>query len=697
MQVRDLMKPIRAMFTPEMTLKEAAAIICEQGIDGAVVKDDQGRLAGIITKSHLVKAIGDGGVETTRVGQAMTRKVFVLSDAMPIVSLQNRNEIYKYSLYPVVDDHGNLCGIISRTDLVKYLSDRSLFLAGELRAILNSLHSGVIAVNKDGVVVLFNHEAERLTNMSAANALGLPVEQVLPDSGLMRVLRTGVAELNQKQHIGNCQIITNRTPIKQGAATVGAVAIFQDITQLATVAAELEDVKSLKSTLESAMESIFECIVVVDKDGFITMLNRAYCEFLGVEAKDVIGKHVTEVIENTRMHIVAQTGKPEVAEIQQIRGRNTVVTRIPIVRDGETVGAVGKVMFKDIKDLKIMATKFSRLQSELEYYKEELRKIQGGHYTLDSIVGVSEKIEWLKSVALKAARGNSTVLVLGESGTGKELFAHAIHNASLRRHGPFIKVNCAAMPENLLESELFGYEEGAFTGARKGGKPGKFELANGGTIFLDEIGDMTLAMQAKLLRVLQEREIDRVGGTKSVKVDVRVIAATNRDLEAMIERGEFRQDLYYRLNVITLHIPPLRERKEDIPELGKALLAKISAQLGCQIEGIAPETMELLLTYPWPGNIREMENVLERAVNLIDDETYILPEHLPPGLRKLYKPRAEISLEAGRDLNEMMFEAEKQALLKALEAAGGNRSKAAKLLGIHRSGLYQKMQKYNIR
>lgn len=694
MLVRDLMREIPITFTRQMKLREAAVVINERGIDGAIVLDNAGSLSGIITKSHLVKAISESDFDQVSVGEVMTRDVFTLADSMNLSRRRPMSEIHKYSLYPVVDDENKPVGIISRTDLVKYLSDHALFLAGELRAVLDSLHGGVVAVNEDGLIMLFNQGAEVLTGTSAANAIGRPVHEVLTNSGLNRVLQTGVAELNKKQNIGNCQILTNRTPIKHGNKIVGAVASFQDITELENVAAQLEDVKSLKSTLESALESIFEGVVVVDKGGYITMLNRAYCEFLEVDPKEVIGKHVTDVIQNTRMHIVAQTGKSEVAEMQQIRDSNTVVTRIPIMKDGETVGAVGKVMFKDIKDLKMLAKKFSHLQSELEYYKEELRKVQGGNYTLENIIGSSEKIEWLKSIASKAARGSSTVLVLGESGTGKELFAHAIHNASLRRHGPFIKVNCAAVPENLLESELFGYDEGAFTGARKGGKPGKFELANGGTIFLDEIGDMTLGMQAKLLRVLQEREIERVGGTKSIKVDLRIIAATNRDLEGMIEKGEFRQDLYYRLNVITLQIPPLRERIEDIPVLSEALLNKINVQLNCEVEGIAPEAMELLLQYQWPGNIRELENALERAVNLMDDEPFILPEHLPPQLRKRYRPKEND--DSAKDLTEARSDAERQAILKALEAAGGNRTKAAKILGVHRSGLYQKLQKYNL-
>ncbi|EAX47964.1 sigma54 specific transcriptional regulator, Fis family [Thermosinus carboxydivorans Nor1] len=695
MRVRDLMSTRVVTVTPGMTLQQTARIFDSVGIDGAPVVDANGKLIGLVTKSHLIKALAADNFYNLRVGDVMTPDVFTLQENTTIQELQQNNRIFRYGRFPVVDGENRPIGFITRTDLVKYLSERSLFLADEMQAVLNSVCNGVIVTNADGIVTLFNPAAEYITGLSSEDVIGRFADDVIPNSGLQRVLKTGVAELNQKQHIGNCEIITNRTPIVKDNKIKGAVAIFQDITQLQAIAAELEYVKNLKSTLESAIESMFEGFVAVDKNGYITMMNQAYGEFLGVDAKEVIGRHVTEVIENTRMHIVAQTGKPEIGEVQRIGKHAVVVTRKPIIQDGEVVGAVGKILFKDVKDFKMLARKLNSLQSELEYYKEELRKVHGGKYTIESIVGQSEKMEWLKTIAAKAAKGNSTVLILGESGTGKELFAHAIHNASARRHGPFIKVNCAALPESLLESELFGYDEGAFTGARKGGKPGKIELANGGTFFLDEIGDMTLAMQAKLLRVLQEREIERVGGTKTNKVDVRIIAATNRDLEKMIERGEFRQDLYYRLNIISLHIPPLRERKEDIPLLCTALLKKINVQVQHWVDGVSPEAMELLLAYDWPGNVRELENVLERAVNLMEeDERQILPEHLPPALKKIHKAK---DLDDGlKDLAGILCDTEKQAIYKALEATGGNKSKAAKLLGIHRSGFYQKLHKYNI-
>ncbi len=694
MRVSDIMNTRVHAIPPTMSLQEAAVIFDRNHIDGAPVVDASGRLSGLITKSHLIGALAKDQMNR-QVGDIMSTGVFTLRDNVYLSELQNPNRIFQYSVFPVVDSENRPIGIISRTDLIKYLSEKSILMAEEIQAVLNAMYNGVVAINTEGIVTMFNRAAETIVGQSAANVIGRPIDDVMPNTGLRRVLETGTPELNQKQNLGSCQILTNRSPILKGKKVVGAVAIFQDITQFEAIAAELEEVKNLKSTLESALESFFENIVIVDKKGYIRMMNSSYGDYLGLDHREVIGKHVTEVIDNTRMHIVAATGKAEIAEIQRIRGKDCVVTRIPIIKDGEVIGAVGKSVFKDLKDLKAMARQINSLQHQLEYYKEELRKVQGGKFTFDSIVGRSEKMEWLKTVAMRAAKGNSTVLILGESGTGKELFAHAIHNASSRLHGPLIKVNCAAVPENLLESELFGYDEGAFTGARRGGKPGKFELANGGSIFLDEIGDMTLAMQAKLLRVLQEREIERVGATKPVKVDVRVIAATNRDLETMIERGEFRQDLYYRLNIISLQIPPLRERKEDIPLLASTILKKLNNQTPHWVEGVSPEAMEILMEYSWPGNVRELENILERAVNLMDEEAFIAPEHLPPVVKKQYKNKE--ADDGVKQLAGIMGDTEKQAIYRALEAAGGNKSKAAQILGIHRSGFYQKIKKYGLR
>ncbi|MBP2660791.1 MAG: modulated sigma54 specific transcriptional regulator, Fis family [Firmicutes bacterium] len=696
MRIRDLMNMNVVTVLPTMMLKEAAVILNNAGADKALVVDNDGKLIGFISQRGFIKAVAINKIEDLCVQDIMTNRVVPLLYTKSVSELKEEFTLNECPFFPVVDGENRPIGILHQTDVVTYLSDKSLLLVEETEAIIQSLYNGVTAINAEGIVTLFNAAAEFITGLTADAVIGHHVDHVLPNTRLSRVLETGETEVNQQQTIANCTIITTRSPIFNGNKVIGAVAVFQNITELQTVAVELENVKNLKSTLESAIESFFEGIVIVDRSGKITMINQSYCDFLGVERERVIGQHVVEVIPNTRMHVVAQDGKAEITEIQRINDHNCVVTRIPIVKDGETVGAVGKVVFKDVKDLKILSNKLNKLEFELEYYKEELRKAYGGKYTFDSIIGTSEKMQWMKSIALKAAKGNSTVLILGESGTGKEVFAQSIHNGSIRNNGPFIKVNCAALPENLLETELFGYDEGAFTGAKKGGKPGKFELANRGTIFLDEIGDMPISMQVKLLRVLQEREFERVGGTKTIKLDLRVIAATNRDLTKMIEKGEFRQDLYYRLDIISLAIPPLRERTEDIPALCDMLLKKINKRVQHDVEGIAAATLKLLMAYKWPGNVRELENVLERALNLMDDhEVLIAPEHLPPVVKKVNKESEPI--EVSDNLAEMLDDTEKQAILKVLEEAGGNKSKAAKILGIHRSGFYQKLQKHNIK
>lgn len=693
MRIKDLMHTDIALVNSQVTFRQAAILLKETDSPYAAVVDHSGRFTGLIGKSQVLAAFTEG--TAGEIIKDYLQGLAIHEDTL-LHDLVNSSAVFCQDYIIVVDAKDSPVGYITPRDLLTYLPKTSMFLAEGMKAILDSVYNGVIATNEDGVVTLFNRAAEQITGLKAEMVIGQSVDDVIPNTRMKRVLATGMAELNQKQHIGKCQILTNRAPVYQGNKIIGAVAIFQDITQLETVAAELEDVKSLKGTLESLLDTIFDCIIVVDKDGRITMLNQAYQEMLGVTQEQIIGRHVTEVLENSRMHIVVQTGKAEICELWRVRGHDCVVTRKPIFKDGEVVGAVGKIVFRDIQDLKILARKISTLQSELEYYKEELRKVQGGAYTMESIIGNSERMAWLKAISAKAAKGSSTILIQGESGTGKEVFAQAIHSASARCHGPFVKINCASLPENLLESELFGYDEGAFSGARKGGKPGKFELASGGTIFLDEIGDMSLSMQAKLLRVLQEKEIDRIGGTKTVKVDVRVIAATNRDIEDMVEKGLFRKDLYYRINIVTLFIPPLRERKEDISLLSRALLTRINNRIQHLVEGIAPEALRLLMAYDWPGNVRELENVLERAVNLIDNEVNIMPEHLPPALKKMRLLIEKEPADNPRYLAGIVAETEKQAIYRALETAGGNRSKAAQILGIQRSAFYQKLQKYGI-
>ncbi|WP_286884678.1 sigma-54 interaction domain-containing protein [Aneurinibacillus sp. UBA3580] len=462
---------------------------------------------------------------------------------------------------------------------------------------------------------------------------------------------------------------------------------------LVDLAGKAQKVKEEKDMLQTIIDHAYEGVLIVDPKGYILMANEIYADFLGKKLSEIIGKHVTEVIENTRMHIVGQTGKPEIAQMQKINGREMIASRIPVFNQGKVAAVVGTVMFQQVDDLFALSTKMENLRKELNYYKDELDKRLQAKYSFDTILGSSEELEKVKRLGQRVAKSDTTILLKGESGTGKELFAHAIHRESYRGAGPLIKVNCAAIPDALLESELFGYKEGAFTGAKKSGKKGKFSLANGGTIFLDEISEMPLMMQVKLLRVLQEKEIEPIGADKPESVDVRIIAATNKDLLSLVEQGKFRHDLYYRLNVVMLDIPSLRERKSDIPLLIEHFLEKLEKETGIPVEGIEREAVDVLLAYSWPGNIRELRNVLERTL-YVKNGPVITKQDLPAVIGSEVTVR-ENDNGAGT-LKQAVEQAEASAIRRAIRECDGNKLRAAERLGISKSSLYAKIFKYQI-
>ncbi|WP_148347759.1 sigma-54 interaction domain-containing protein [Bacillus rubiinfantis] len=450
------------------------------------------------------------------------------------------------------------------------------------------------------------------------------------------------------------------------------------------------DVLYKNNLLETVIDCAYEWIVVVDTNGKIVYINQNYCQFLEIEKENAIGRHVTEVIENSRMHIVARSGKEEIADLQYIKGNYMIANRIPLYANGTLFGALGTVIFRDTKSWYRMNSHIKSLLPKLETFLQDVTENSGAKYTLQDIQTIAPVMQKLKEKVKSVASADISVLIRGESGTGKELFAHSIHQLSPRSQQPFIKVNCGAIPEHLLESELFGYEEGAFTGAKKGGKKGKFPLAHGGTIFLDEIGDMPLNMQVKLLRVLQEKEVEPVGALKAVPVDVRVIAATNRPLEKMMEEKRFREDLFYRIHVVPFRIPPLRERPEDIPYLTDFFLKKISRRVGKRIVMIDDEVRRVFERYHWPGNLRELENVLEAAIHLTEGERITL-DSLPKSLTG--DPKVLIGQ---LSLKEILEETEKRIIERTLEQCGQDKLEAAKSLGISKSSIYEKIKKHRL-
>ncbi|MDR7237596.1 sigma-54 interaction domain-containing protein [Neobacillus drentensis] len=448
--------------------------------------------------------------------------------------------------------------------------------------------------------------------------------------------------------------------------------------------------KSEELFFKDLIEMADDSLVVVDTEGYVQILTRSFADFLGVDQERSIGKHVTEVIENTRMHIVVKTGNSEIAEPQKIKEDYIIATRSPVVKQGKIVGAVGKVLFNNMKQLTALSKRISSLNTELNKSKGIISARNKAYYTFDHLIGKSPVFMEVKNQAKKAAKSDSNVLILGESGTGKELFAHSIHNDSRRSMGAFVKVNCAAIPAELIESELFGYEGGSFTGAKKGGKVGKFEVADGGTIFLDEIGELPLHMQVKLLRVLQEKEIERVGATGTIPINVRIMAATNRNLEEMVAKREFRLDLYYRLKVMQITVPSLKERTEDIKILVYYFLEKYQNLMKKSVKGVNEHAIYLLCHYSWPGNIRELENTIERALNMVEEGEFLAPEHFPEEIIG-YKIRY-----SNRSLAEVIEETECNTISDCLRMMDGNKSETARHLGISRTSLYEKMNKYKI-
>lgn len=446
--------------------------------------------------------------------------------------------------------------------------------------------------------------------------------------------------------------------------------------------------------LTIAFDSIPVPMIVIDNEEKVKFITEYYAKFLNVNKNEAIGKHIYSVIENSRLPIVLKTGKAEkFYRHQYVDGREVMVDKYPIKKNGETIGCFAILTFTSMEELREVLNKNKLLSDELSNYKNEVNRLFRAKYSLNDIKGISDEIKYCKDQSVRLAKSSSPVMITGESGVGKELFAHSIHNKSLRWDKPFITINCAAIPESLFESELFGYEDGAFTGAKKGGKMGKFEIAHMGTLFLDEIGDMPIAMQAKLLRVLQEGELIKVGGMESKQIDVRIIAATGVDLEKLVAEGSFRKDLYYRLNILSLQIPPLRNRKNDIPVIVEHIMNELTTKLGLT-KKLKEEVIDLLMNCEWPGNIRQLKSTLEKLI-LNSEEDQITKKDIPLKLfNELGAGASDLDCSCG--LDQAIGNIEKEMIMKSISLNDGNKHEAAKQLNISRPRLYRKLEKYKL-
>lgn len=675
----------------EALLTDALQIILKQQIPRVAVIDHEGCFLGVVESLDILENFANQIYDSMSPVESLIKQpehIVYEEDGL----IQNIGHIMElgWSSTHVLNQKGQLKGELRLDNISKAIREMLRNLDYFISRILGAVHNAIVAIDSKGRVVFYNPSAEETLSFREKDIMGQPIKKFFPESLTYKALESEQEFRGIRMQFGERNTCTDFLPIEDQGKLLGAVAIFKDVTELEAVTYRLSTNEKLMATLDAVVENSYEGMVVIDDQERIILMNQFFLDVMELKSQDVIGKDICEISPESKLPETLKTGLAQFGETWHVGGRDFIIMRVPIERDGKVVGAIGKTLFKNMEIAKMFAKKVIRLEENLAYYKEELGKFHSSQFAFDDIIGESPIMKAAKSLAKRASRTASTVLILGESGTGKEVFSHAIHESSSRSKGPFIKINCAALPENLLESELFGYADGAFTGARKGGKPGKFELADKGTIFLDEIGDMSSTMQAKLLRVLQEREVERLGGTQPIKVDVRIIAATNRNLHQMVIEHKFRLDLYYRLNVLVIDLPPLRDRREDIDPIARALMQRINKRLGTLIQGFNSETLKILTAYHWPGNIRELENILERAM-VTCDEHWIQPKHLSlqGDLNRYLEP-------AGKTLEVALAEAEREIIRRALRNTRGNKVHAAKILGIHRSLLYKKITKLNI-
>jgi len=453
------------------------------------------------------------------------------------------------------------------------------------------------------------------------------------------------------------------------------------------------DLQGLVEFFELILNNVYSGIIVCDTECRIVFMNQVYAKLLNIDRQAAVGRHIKEYFPASRLSHVIASGRSELGQKCSLRTDTPLllVNRIPLRNRGTVVGVILQTIFRDYKAFTDLVARLNLLEKEVKFYKKGLNSVLSARYTFDAIIGESPAIKDAKRLSIKYAQTDAPVLILGATGTGKELFAHAVHNASPRHDGPFVCVNCAAIPKELLESELFGYESGAFTGASPRGKPGQIELAHRGTLYLDEIGDLPFNAQAKLLRVLESKTLDRVGSVKSVDVDFRLVAATNKNLKELISRNKFREDLYYRLNTMTVFIPPLSKRINDIPLLIEHLLNTLERP---EMK-VTERAMKRLQRYPWPGNVRELKNAVERAVSLTESDT-IDSGQLPEEITRREPDAEKVFDLSDSTLAEEVVNFEKNVIAKTLALNKGNMAKTSRILGISRSTLYEKCRQHGL-
>ena len=564
--------------------------------------------------------------------------------------------------------------------------------------ILDASHNGIVIINRDGVILLYNKAARKMLGNEAKSPVGRHFAEIRPETwgDLKSILESGEPQVGKKIVLPQATIIANRNPIVVNGRVLGAISVFQDISEYEALISGLQGYRKLHRELEAIFESSFDGLYITDGKANTIRVNTAYERITGLKREDLLGRNMIDLVKegvfdhSVTLDVLEQ--RDQVTIMQKIKSdKHLLVTGTPIFDDEEKIALV-VTNVRDItllNDVRDQLEESRRLSSR--YYQSllELEKFQ--HHLQDLVVKSSSMIQTVRR-AIKVAAVEASVLLYGESGVGKSMLARIIHLISPRKERPFIKISCGAIPDSLIESELFGYTKGAFTGASPEGKAGLIEVGHTGTVFLDEVGELTPATQVKLLQVIEDKMFTRLGGTRAISVDVRIIAATNQNLKDLVQKGRFREDLYYRLNVIPIHIPPLRERRDDITALALNRLEKFNRASRCS-KRLDPAVMDMLVQYDYPGNVRELINIMERMM-IMSEGNLISISDLPGELRE-QTPAHYDPFDEGSTLQEAVRKIEAHIIQGALRRHKSI-AMAARALDIHPTTMWRKMLKLGI-
>lgn len=687
MTVRNIMVRVEECLPAGATLAEARSYWKKYGVGTAPLTGTRGELAGVVPQEKILQSLS----ENFDLGLPAVEFVDPRPICVPPEAAIEKLWPLPGNYAVVISREGKVLGLLSVQALDKayaFIADRRL---KELDAAISCAHNGIIAIDANGKITLFNPAAERMSRVASQNALGNYYNEVLVPTGLMDVMKTGQTQLSVKYQLGRRKYITNRSPIVQDGKVVGAVGVFQDVSEIEFISEELSTVKRLNGELMTILDSSYDGILICDRDGNILRNNQAFLRITGFPPGEFSSRRVQDLFENNMLGEVLRNKRSTSFIEKRKKDMNDLLVTCTPVMDEDMIVERIVINVRDITELTRLKMELDRTKELSRRYHMELAELRALLKDGGDLIVNSASMTKVLDLMLRVAKVDSTVLILGESGVGKEVIAQAIHNNSPRCHHPFIKINCGSIPEALLESELFGYEAGAFTGAGRHGKPGLFELADKGTLLLDEIGDLPLGLQVKLLRVLQEKEIIRVGGVKSRKIDIRFLAATNVDLARKVKEKAFRKDLFFRLNVVPISIPPLRERRDDIIPLVQRFQKKFEQQYGLKKQ-LSGEALDRLLQYEWPGNVRELENIVEFLYVTVGGQVIKL-EDLPWQIRERAPETQEVvQVNEIVPLKKAVSELERKLIQRAMRQYNSTK-KVASMLKVDQSTIIRKLQR----